>query len=113
MANDYDVIVIGSGIGSLTSAALLAKSGLSVAVFERNSTPGGSCGSFRLNGRTIDQGTSMLFGFGESGFNPHRFVFNVLEEPIEVIRHTYMYRLIYDGFPILFHRKLEDYFDVI
>ncbi|MGD1833055.1 MAG: NAD(P)-binding protein [Sphaerochaetaceae bacterium] len=113
MDERYDVIVIGSGIGSLTSAALLAKSGLSVAVFERNSTPGGSCGAFRLNGRTVDQGTSMLFGFGKTGFNPHRFVFNVLEEPIEVIRHTYMYRLIYDGFPILFHRELKDYFDTL
>jgi prolycopene isomerase len=111
MKSKYDVVVIGAGIASLTSAALLAKSGLSVGVFERNSSPGGSCGSFRLKGRTVDQGTSMLFGFGESGFNPHRFVFNLLEEPIEVIRHTFMYRLIYDGFPILFHRDLEAYFE--
>ena len=113
MREEYDVIVIGAGIASLTSAALLAKKGLSVCVFERNDYPGGSCGSFRLKGRTVDQGTAMLFGFGESGFNPHRFVFNELEEEIEVIHHEYLYRLIYDGFPILFHRDFEDYFNTL
>ncbi len=113
MKKHYDTIVIGSGIAGLTSAALLAKKGLSVAVFERNNYPGGSCGSFRLKGRTIDQGTAMIFGFGESGFNPHRFVFNELAEPIEVIHHEYLYRLIYDGFPILFHKDLEMYFQRI
>ena len=29
----------------------------------------------------------MLYGFGEKGFNAHRFVFNCLEEPIDMIRH--------------------------
>ncbi|NCB02107.1 MAG: NAD(P)/FAD-dependent oxidoreductase [Spirochaetia bacterium] len=110
MKKKYEVIVIGGGISSLTSAALLAKKGLSVALFERNDYPGGSCGAFRLKGRTVDQGTAMMFGFGESGFNPHRFVFNELEEDIEIIRHEYLYRLIYDGFPILFHKNFEDYF---
>ncbi len=113
MREEYDVIVIGAGIASLTSAALLAKKGLSVCVLERNDYPGGSCGSFRLKGRTVDQGTAMIFGFGESGFNPHRFVFNELEEEIEVIHHEYLYRLIYDGFPILFHRDFEDYFNTL
>ena len=113
MKKRYNTIIIGSGIASLTSAALLAKKGLSVAVFERNDYPGGSCGSFRVKGRTIDQGTAMIFGFGESGFNPHRFVFNELDEPIDVIHHEFLYRLIYDGFPILFHKDLEKYFKAI
>lgn len=113
MRQQFDVVVVGSGIASLTSAALLAKKGLSVCVLERNDYPGGSCGSFRLKGRTVDQGTAMIFGFGESGFNPHRFVFNELEEEIEVIHHEYLYRLIYDGFPILFGKDFEDYFTTL
>ncbi|MDD3670790.1 MAG: FAD-dependent oxidoreductase, partial [Sphaerochaetaceae bacterium] len=67
-----DVVVIGSGLGSLTAAALLAKRGLKVMVVEQHFQPGGSCGAFRREDRTFDQGTSMLFGFGEIGFNPHR-----------------------------------------
>jgi len=54
-----DVLVIGSGLGSLTAAALLAKKGLSVTVLEQHFQPGGSCGAFRRLGRTFDQGTAI------------------------------------------------------
>ena len=105
-----DVLVIGSGLGSLTAAALLAKKGLGVTVLEQHFQPGGSCGAFRRKGRTFDQGTAMLFGFGESGFNPHRFVMNELDEPISVIKHRYLYRLNYAGVPITFHSDMEEFF---
>ncbi|MFH1321645.1 MAG: NAD(P)/FAD-dependent oxidoreductase [Bacteroidota bacterium] len=38
---NYDVIIIGSGISGLTSAALLSKAGLSICVLEMESKPGG------------------------------------------------------------------------
>lgn len=44
--NDYDVIVIGAGIGGLTAAALLAKRGLRVLVLEQHDKPGGCCQSW-------------------------------------------------------------------
>ena len=87
----YDVIVIGAGLSGLTAASLLAKRGLRLAVIDPNYEPGGSCGIFRRNGVTFDQGSAMLFGFGEKGFNAHRFVFNCLEEPIDVIKHDLLY----------------------
>ena len=106
----FDVLVIGAGLASLTAAALLAKRGISTLCVEQHIQPGGSCGTFRMRGRTVDQGTSMFFGFGAEGFNPHRFVMNVLEEPIEVIRHPQMYRLLYGGHPIDFHPDMETFF---
>lgn len=98
----YDVIVIGAGISGLTAAALLAKRGLKVGVVEKAYNPGGSCGTFKRDGVVFDQGSAMLYGFGEKGFNPHRFVFNALEEPIDVISHDLLYCVNYKGDRIMF-----------
>ncbi|MGA2974195.1 MAG: FAD-dependent oxidoreductase [Spirochaetia bacterium] len=106
---DYDVIVVGAGVGGLTAASLLAKSGLAVLVVDRNYMPGGALGSFRRDGITHDLGAAMLFGFGEHGFSPHRFLMNELEEPVTVIRHRALYRLNYGEDPIVFWPEMDRY----
>lgn len=47
---DYDVVVIGAGLGGLSSAAYLAKEGKKVLLLERHYVPGGYASSF-LRGR--------------------------------------------------------------
>jgi len=64
---DWDVIVIGSGIGGLVAASQLAAKGASVLVLERYLVPGGSGGAFQRDGYTFDVGASMIFGFGSKG----------------------------------------------
>jgi prolycopene isomerase len=66
-ASDYDVIVIGSGIGGLVTATQLAAKGASVLVLERYLIPGGSAGYFERSGYRFDVGASMIFGFGKQG----------------------------------------------
>lgn len=105
----YDVIVIGAGISGLTAASLLAKRGLKVAVLEKSYNPGGSCGIFKRNNVIFDQGSAMLYGFGEKGFNPHRFLFNCLEEPINVIRHDLLYAVNYEGRRVRFWSDVEKF----
>ncbi|BAU67224.1 carotene isomerase [Stanieria sp. NIES-3757] len=64
---DYDVIVIGSGIGGLVTATQLAAKGAKVLVLERYLIPGGSAGYFEREGYRFDVGASMIFGFGTEG----------------------------------------------
>lgn len=107
----YDAIIIGGGLSGLTAASLLAKRGLTVAVVEKSYNPGGSCGIFRRGDVTFDQGAAMLYGFGEKGFNAHRFVFNCLEEPIDVIRHDLLYCVNFKGKRIRFWADVDQFAD--
>lgn len=56
LADKYDAILIGSGIGSLTAAALLSKEGKKVLVLERHYTPGGFTHVFKRKGYEWDVG---------------------------------------------------------
>ena len=107
LRDTYDVIVVGAGLGGMTAASLLAKRGLSVLLVEQQGKPGGSCTSFRRAGVTYDVGTAMLYGFGERGFKPFRFLFNELEEPIAVVAHATLARMTFEGEPITFWPDIE------
>ena len=107
----YDVIIIGGGLSGLTAASLLAKRHLKVAVIDKGYNPGGSCGVFKRGSVTFDNGAAMLYGFGPRGFNAHRFVFNCLEEPIDVIQHDLLYTVIFKGKRIPFWLDVERFAD--
>lgn len=87
---DYDVIVIGSGIGGLTSASLLQKRGLRVLLLEQNPTAGGLCNTISKNGYRFDTGTSLFWGFGDGEVFHwlfHEFnIQNILSETESLIR---------------------------
>ncbi len=53
----YDVVVIGAGIGGLFSANLLAANGLRTLLVEQHYMAGGYCSSFRRKGYTFDAAT--------------------------------------------------------
>lgn len=106
---DYDAIIVGGGLSGLTAASLLAKRHLKVAVIDKSYQPGGSCGVFKRKHVTFDQGSAMLYGFGENGFNAHRFVFNCLEEPIDMIQHNLLYCVNFKGKKIHFWADIEQF----
>ncbi len=106
-----EAIVVGAGLSGLAAASLLAKRGIKVTVVEHAFKPGGACGIFKRNGAIFDQGAAMMYGFGKRGFNSHRFIFNCLEEPIDVIRNEALYDVYYQGHKIRFHRDIDKYID--
>jgi phytoene dehydrogenase-like protein len=64
---NYDVIVIGAGIGGLTSAALLSKAGLSVCVLEKEPRVGGYLAGFRRKHFIFDTAIHWLNQYGPDG----------------------------------------------
>ena len=54
------VVIIGAGIGGITTAVYLAKKGFDVSVFEKNQVPGGRCGQLIRDGHRFDLGATML-----------------------------------------------------
>ena len=60
--DEYDVIVIGSGMGGMTCAGILAREGEKVLVLERHYTAGGYTHVFKRNGYEWDVGIHYIGG---------------------------------------------------
>jgi phytoene dehydrogenase-like protein len=67
MKTDYDVVIIGAGMGGLSCGTLLAKKGLRVLICEQSSKAGGYCVNFRRDGFTFTPAVHYLNEFGPHG----------------------------------------------
>ncbi|KAF5192574.1 Prolycopene isomerase protein [Thalictrum thalictroides] len=81
---EADVIVIGSGIGGLCCAGLLARYRQDVILFESHDAPGGAAHSFEINNYKFDSGPSLFSGFQSRGpqANPLAQVLDALGESV-------------------------------
>lgn len=111
LKNRYDVIVVGAGLGGLTAASLLANRGLSVLLIDQQDKPGGACTSFKREDHVFDAGAAMLYGFGDKGFKPFRFILNELGEDIQVIAHKTLARMTFEGRQIIFWPDVERFIE--
>ncbi len=81
-----DIIVVGSGIGGLVAAALLARYQKRVLLLESHTTPGGAAHGFRQKGFHFDTGPSFYCGLADPhSLNPLRQVLDVLGESLPTI----------------------------
>ncbi|MGB1092884.1 MAG: phytoene desaturase family protein, partial [Oceanobacter sp.] len=70
----YDAVIIGAGLGGLTSAALLANAGKQVLVLERNAFPGGAATTYQRGPLTIEASLHETTPPGSAG-DPKRDLF--------------------------------------
>jgi all-trans-retinol 13,14-reductase len=80
--SDYDIIIIGGGLGGLECGYILARKGYSVCVLEKNPQIGGCLQTFRRGRTTFDTGFHYVGGLDE-GQSLHRLFryFGLLDLP--------------------------------
>ena len=69
--HDYDVVIIGSGLGGLVCGAVLGMHGYKVGIYEQNRQIGGCLQTYARDKTIIDTGVHYIGGLGE-GQNLHR-----------------------------------------
>ncbi len=93
--NSQHIIVIGAGLGGITTAAHLAQQGLRVTVIEKNGRAGGRCDQISREGHRFDTGPTLLVmpllyeqEFASLGVN--------MRDVLDLVRVDPTYHLVFD-----------------
>ena len=95
--NNYDVAVIGSGLGGLSAAATLAKSGRRVLLAERHDGPGGNARSFVRGPYRFDPALHVTgYGYNVPIFQTYLQAVGAQDE-VDIIELGDLYSVVVDG----------------
>lgn len=105
MRKNYDVIIIGAGIGGLIAGTILAKEGKGVLILEKNSVAGGYAVNFKRKKFEFNVSFHMLNGCNKEGL-----LYNVLKDcgvvnKCNFIRPRNLYRSVWPDYDIKIPQK--------
>ncbi|MCC9072433.1 NAD(P)/FAD-dependent oxidoreductase [Flavobacterium sp. F-65] len=95
MKERYDIVIVGSGLGGLVSAIILAKEGYSVCVLEKNNQFGGNLQTFVRDKTIFDTGIHYIGGLSE-GQNLYKYF-----KYLGIIDDLKLKKMDEDGFDII------------
>ncbi|WP_103069779.1 phytoene desaturase family protein [Aquimarina sediminis] len=95
MKDRYDVVIIGSGLGGLISANILAREGYTVCVLEKNNQYGGNLQTFVRDKTIFDTGVHYIGGLSE-GQNLYQYF-----KYLDILDDLNLKKMDEDGFDII------------
>jgi len=99
--NDFDIVIIGSGLGGLSCGSILSQRGYKVCVLEQHFQIGGCLQDFKRKGRVFDTGMHYIGSYADGQ------ILNTLFRYFDIYDKIDVQELDNDGFDVLKLNNLE------
>ncbi len=105
---NYDVIIIGAGLGGLTAGAKLAKEGKAVLLLEQHDRPGGCATTFKRREFTMEVGLHEMDGLHPGDMKNRVFADLGISDRVEFLPVPEFYRFINDRYDLVIPHDPEE-----
>jgi all-trans-retinol 13,14-reductase len=105
---NYDIIIIGAGLGGLTAGAKLARAGKKVLLLEHHDRPGGCATTFKRKGFTMEVGLHEMDGLHAGDMKSRVFRDLGVFDKVEFLKVPEFYRFVNGRQDVLISHDPED-----
>ncbi len=95
MKDQFDVIIIGAGLGGLTAGAKLSREGYRVLLIEQHNIPGGCATTFRRKDYTVEVGLHELDGLDDKDVKQNIFKELGVMDHVDFVKLPEFYRYVH------------------